>query len=307
MPREVWVRFPDKEAFLSREKELYEILDAFDGKDETFFDGISRIHFGGSRRDGGCLRVDFGAIFTADAVCLEYFTPHEPTADIFENHPPVNSEYSTDLGNWHVTTALPETILREESAEAVVDGFNNIVAVDGNRMKVTYSIDNAIRYFRMPVPPDRIHKIALIKDGEEIPLSAPHANNLLPLGREVCYTKEATITLTPGDYKDGRYLSVCLEGFHGAEGAYAVLEMDGSYRGAPDRAPSYVANPWEFLAAFSQNCEGFYTYYFPVTADMVGKPITVRILGLDSEHRDYGVRIFLCDPNDDLPGIIVDL
>jgi hypothetical protein len=40
---------------------------------------------------------------------------------------------------------------------------------------------------------------------------------------------------------------------------------------------------------------------------MVGKPITVRILGLDSEHRDYGVRIFLCDPNDDLPGIIVDL
>ena len=35
MPREVWVRFPDKEAFLSREKELYEILDSFDGKDET--------------------------------------------------------------------------------------------------------------------------------------------------------------------------------------------------------------------------------------------------------------------------------
>lgn len=35
MPREVWVRFPDKDAFLSKEKELYDILDSFDGKDDT--------------------------------------------------------------------------------------------------------------------------------------------------------------------------------------------------------------------------------------------------------------------------------
>ncbi|MBQ9767368.1 MAG: DNA polymerase III subunit alpha [Lachnospiraceae bacterium] len=35
MPREVWVRFPDKETFLQREAELYGILDSFDGKDET--------------------------------------------------------------------------------------------------------------------------------------------------------------------------------------------------------------------------------------------------------------------------------
>ena len=35
MPREVWVRFSGKEDFLKNEKELYEILDSFDGKDET--------------------------------------------------------------------------------------------------------------------------------------------------------------------------------------------------------------------------------------------------------------------------------
>lgn len=35
MPREVWVRFPDKEAFLAKEQELYAILDAFDGKEEA--------------------------------------------------------------------------------------------------------------------------------------------------------------------------------------------------------------------------------------------------------------------------------
>lgn len=35
MPREIWVRFPDKETFLQREQELYAILNSFDGKDET--------------------------------------------------------------------------------------------------------------------------------------------------------------------------------------------------------------------------------------------------------------------------------
>lgn len=35
MPREVWVRFQDKETFLQREEELYGILDSFDGKDEA--------------------------------------------------------------------------------------------------------------------------------------------------------------------------------------------------------------------------------------------------------------------------------
>jgi len=33
MPREVWVKFPDKETFMRQESVLYEILDAFDGKD----------------------------------------------------------------------------------------------------------------------------------------------------------------------------------------------------------------------------------------------------------------------------------
>ena len=35
MPRELWIRFPDKDSFLKREQELYEILDAYDGTDET--------------------------------------------------------------------------------------------------------------------------------------------------------------------------------------------------------------------------------------------------------------------------------
>ncbi|MDD5900408.1 MAG: DNA polymerase III subunit alpha [Lachnospiraceae bacterium] len=35
IPREIWIRFPDKEAFLKQEEELYRILNSYDGKEET--------------------------------------------------------------------------------------------------------------------------------------------------------------------------------------------------------------------------------------------------------------------------------
>lgn len=35
LPREVWVKFASKEEFLSKEQQLYDIVDAFDGNDET--------------------------------------------------------------------------------------------------------------------------------------------------------------------------------------------------------------------------------------------------------------------------------
>ncbi len=280
---------------------------AFDGNEDTFFDGISRIHFGGARRDGGCLRVDFGDRYEADSVVFEYFSPTEVTHHILENEPPAWCEYSTDLSEWQRAAALPVTVLRAETAEAVVEDFHNIASVKGNRMTVTYPITDAIRFLRMPCPIDRIYKIALLRDGCEIPLRAPRANNLLPAGRDVRYSKELTVTIAHEDYRDGCYLSVCLEGIHGPEGAYAVLEVDGTYIGAPDRAPSYVANPWEFLAAYAQNCEAYYTYFFPLRSEMLDKPVTVRILGMDNAKKDYGIRVFLCDANRNLDGIILDL
>jgi hypothetical protein len=67
-----------------------------------------------------------------------------------------------------------------------------------------------------------------------------------------------------------------LPGQHGKEGAYAALRVAGKLVGAPDRAVSYPANPWE---ASSADVDRNYTYYMPATPDMVGKEIEVVVLG----------------------------
>ncbi|MBQ4064598.1 MAG: hypothetical protein IJD10_00710 [Clostridia bacterium] len=278
---------------------------AFDGKDDTFFDGCSKSIYGGFRRDGGCLRVDFGDTYEADAVLFEYFDPDVALKGLPKQELPAVCDYSNDLLTWKDTRVASASVLREETAEAVVEDVHNIATVPGRRMMATYPVEGAIRYFRMPRPLDRIHKIALVKDGREIPLTAPHANNLQPCGRKVTYVKELSVSVKPEDYRRGCYLAVCLEGQHSAEGAYAVLELDGQYQGAPDRAPGYVTNPWEFISAYAQNCDHHYTYYFPISPAMCGKDMTVRILGLDCDQRDYGVRVYLCDGNVELDGVIL--
>ena len=76
----------------------------------------------------------------------------------------------------------------------------------------------------------------------------------------------------------GGYLCVALNGRHGTEGAYAAIRTAGGHLiGAPDRATSYPSNPWEFPNTKRQNN---YTYYFPVTPEMVGQDLDVVVLGV---------------------------
>jgi hypothetical protein len=75
----------------------------------------------------------------------------------------------------------------------------------------------------------------------------------------------------------GVYLCVAINGKHGIEGAYAALRTsDGRYLGAPDRATSFPCNPWE---GASCKRDSNYTYYFPVTPEMIGKDLEVVVLG----------------------------
>ncbi|MBR5367424.1 MAG: hypothetical protein IK132_14360 [Clostridia bacterium] len=274
---------------------------AFDGDPATFFDGTSKSFYGNYRMNGGCLRVDFGGVLDADAVTVEFFDPIEtivhrtrtggrytiPQQDI-----PPHGDVSTDLANWR--TAFLEEIVNGPEAEEdfLVDGVHNIIRGRGRHRTAVYAARGGIRYFRLPIPPERIYKIAVVKDGIEVPLPAPHANNLLPAGRTVKYAKEIAVTVSPDDFRPGCFLAVGLEGEHGVEGAYAVLDTGNGLLAAFDRAPGYLSNVWECV---SRKVDRYYTYYFALTPELCGKPLTVRILGLDDARRDYGVSVHLCD------------
>lgn len=276
---------------------------AFDGKNDTFFDGISRLFFldEGFRIDGGCLRVDFGDVFDADEVYVEFFdsdvTETGYHATVASQIIPPLCDFSSDMNAWSDAPLGKEDTLYKETKEVIISNLHSFKTVSGRRRFATYSLCGAVRYFRMPTPVDRIYKIALLKDGREIALKNPRANNLMPYGRKVSYCKETAVKISKEDFREGCFLSVCLEGVHGIEGAYAVLEVDGEYKGAPDRAPGYSTNAWECYAARSYSQDHHYTYYFPVSEDMCEKNITVRILGLDEKFKNWAVRVFLCDRN----------
>ncbi len=286
---------------------------AFDGKEDTYFDGISKIGFwnNGFRHDGGCLRVDFGAEYDADYILFEYFDTTEPEegycCTLTDQTVPPRCDHSTDLLNW-TNTAIDEVKkLRREKKKVIVQHINNLKDKDGYRKTVTYPIGKKVRYFRMPCPLDHIFKIALIKDGKEIELRAPRANNLLPYGKKVCYAKELSVNISDCEDIENYYLSVGLEGTHGAEGAFAILELEGEYIAAPDRSPGYGTNPWECYAHMSDEQDHHYTYYFPLQRCMLEKNITVRIIGTDETNKDYSVRVFLCHNNSEPEGIVAEI
>ena len=297
---------------------------AFDGKDDTYFDGLSKTFFYGQMRlDGGCLRVDFGKEYDADYVMIEFFDldetlirPYKVPAWITWGIPPfrldpqeipAKCDYSADLREWKDSYLDEIKNLYSCTQDVLVHDVHNIIQVDGRRRAVYYPVKEAIRYFRMAKPLDRIFKIALIKDGCEIALECPTANNLLPYKADVKFAKEVSVRVEESDFRDGCYLAVGLEGEHGHEGAYVVLECDGKFIGCPERAPSFGSNIWECWVHFAREMPKNHTFYFDVTPEMAGKDITVRVLGVDGEHRDYGVSVHLCDKNRELDGFIAEI
>ena len=111
--------------------------------------------------------------------------------------------------------------------------------------------------------------------------------------RPVIGAQKVTVKVDRADWVPGSYLSVALEGKHGVEGAYAAVEMEGSAIGAPDRAPSYLGNVWESRIVFMDH---HYTYYIPVTEQMLDRELTVWVMQVDPENTDYISDVYLCPP-----------
>lgn len=283
---------------------------AFDGREDTFFDGLSKTAFGGLRVKGGCLRVDFGRTLDADAVVLDYFDTDEPTAEIRPQVVPECVEISADRRCWRESGSADIAVLREQETLPVVKTrVDTLYTVQGRRCRVTYPLDGAIRYLRMAEPLDRIYRIALMKDGQMLETPAARASNLLPHAGclPVIGCQKTSLRIPPEEWREGCYLAVALEGVHGVEGAFATLSVEGPAEstlvGAPSRAPSYPVNPWE---GQTRRVDRFYTYYIPVTQEMTGRELTVWLLLCDPEHMDFHADIYLCDTPDRGEGLMQD-
>lgn len=271
---------------------------AFDGREDTFFDGGSKVFYGGQMRESGaCLRVDFGADHYADKVVIEYFRSDRDTPEVKVQSAYPVGDWSVDLAVWNRTALAGEEEICRYGQEVVVNDVHNIVTVPGAKIRAEYPIGGRIRYLRIREPLDRIYKIALVKDGAEIPLDGPKLLFALPhyRDRKIFGARRVRVRIDRENLTPGAYLSIGIDGEHGEEGIYAVAEIEGRELGCPERASSYPAMAWECGVCDSDRG---YTYYLPVTKEMTDRVVNVYLLEFSEKATECAPSVYLCSPRD---------
>ncbi len=230
--------------------------------DRYLFDGDPTTSFYPSRRWGidprinpeAPLRLDFGEVLHPEAV--ELVIPDQYSLqDMFEGEGGTRAQVSADLKTW---TTIP------------------FIHGEISRIRIPQGL--GVRYVRIPRFSYRISEVNAYADGRSLPREKWRASNLFGAFSQMNFRKAWSGTIRVEEAVKGGYLCVGLNGRHGAEGAYAALRTAaGRLIGAPDRATSYPSNPWEFP---NTKRERNYTYYFPLTPELIGQELEVVVLGV---------------------------
>ncbi len=234
--------------------------------DRNLFDGDLKTGFWPTKRyqtERGCFRLDLGEILHIDE--LRLFVP-----DVFSLLPLLPDEgnlveVSTDLKSWESITYLTAT-------------------------EISIVIDKPVRYLRFRNFPQQITEIEGITDGKKLDRTKWRASNLFAYSSDKKAQKVWKSTVVLDEVPEGSYLCIAVNGKHGKEGAYAAAKIDGELLGAPDRAPSYLCNPWE---SFNARQDKNYTYYIPLNNEYIGKKIDVLVMGYDKENLDYNPELWI--------------
>ncbi|MBE6723733.1 MAG: hypothetical protein E7576_00845 [Ruminococcaceae bacterium] len=266
---------------------------AFDGRSDTFFDGMSRTYAGGLRIMGGCLRVDFGGFYDCDAVEIDCFAAETPTREVPAVRIPHKGEYSRAFSGWK-ESGEAEIEAKDEDfvSPAVRFSVHSIDEVKGSLLTVRYAV-GPLRRFRLAEPMDRIYAVRLMKDGHPLTLLSPKISNLEPhpSKQSVAAVKRLSLDL-PKRLADGDYLALAVEGKHGWESVLCAAEFEGrDPAGFPERAPAYQSNVWEHLVT---RRDANHTFYLPLSPEDAGCRVTLTALFCDPEHTDARCDVWLC-------------
>ncbi len=216
------------------------------------------------RVQGGCLRLDLGKIQDLDL--LSVTVPDSYSLQPLLEDEAYHVDVSTDLATW-----------------------TRISFLAGTTMEIP--VGAPVRYVRFRHFPDRVTEIRGFKDGEALERKDWRASNLFaPSSRKKpvqAWSQEVTLN----EWVPGSTLCIAIHGKHGVEGAYAALRFEEEQPvGCPDRAPSFPSNTWEYVNA---KRDSGYTYYIPVTQEMIGRPFEAFVLGYDKNHVDLKPAIWI--------------
>ena len=222
----------------------------FDGRMDTRFNQATTLgSWGAKPKNGGALRVDFGAPIRLDRLVLRGDGIQWPKGIEVE----YTAEVSPDLRAWKVAKL-------SRSHDAITANI---------------SADGPVRYFRMDVVPGPLAEIEGYQDSKALDRTHWRASNLFSPYAKAPASAAWSLSVKLDDVMPGSYLAIPLPGRHKPEGAFAAVRLGGRFLGAPSRAVSYNCNIWE---APVQVADGNYTYFVPLTPDVAGKQMDVVVL-----------------------------
>lgn len=234
--------------------------------DRNLFDGDIKTGFWPTKRyktDRGAFRLDLGEVQMVDELLIT-------VPDVFSLLPmkPGEGQYfevSTDMKNWEQLSYMAGTDIR-------------------------VPIGKPVRYLRFRSFPQQVTEIEGVTSGRKLDRTNWKASNLFAHPRSKKAQKVWKSTIVLDEVAEGSYLCVALNGTHGKEGAYVAAKIDGELLGAPDRAPSYLSNPWE---SYNSRKDKNYTYYIPVKEEYKGKSLEVFVFGYDKENLDFKSELWI--------------
>ena len=218
---------------------------------------------GGNLVKGGCFRLDLADVHEVDTIRIK-------VGSYYGLYPCYKAEglrvyTSDDLHSWREITVLTDTLIE--------------IPVNG-----------PLRYLKIPSAPEQLCEVEVWQQGKQLDSTLFRASNLMADGRKMTCVAAWKARLTLTDAPERAYLCVAINGKHGNEGAYAALKVSGRYVGAPSRATSYPANTFENSVVKTDNN---YTYFFPVTDDMLGQEMEVVVMAYDANNRNLMPKIYL--------------
>lgn len=290
-------------------KEIKDARDAFFGQDTFVYRGIwDRFMFDG-RRDtffmastieadqrigGGALRIDAGTIVDADELKLTFLMEKGESLEM------LLASAGETCGTFRYLEIAGIENEGEEKCRFVPKTVPEITDIDVSRVTVTFRLGMPARYFRIYGAPVRICDAQLFKAGKPLPRDGYRASNLFaPYFMLPCHIFH-TGTVHIDRYPEGAKICVALEGRHGVDAAYALIETpDGKYIGAPDKAPSFPANQFEHFIARTQANN---TFYFPIKPEYEGMDIKVHVMGMRNGFGLFKASVYVAE-GDTLPFI----
>ncbi len=275
----------------------------FDKNTNTVYDTKSRLYYGGSRIEGGCLRVNFGGVKIADKIEIEFFSSSDiDNVNFAEQTVKDNAEVSLDLSSWEKLPLISvETVCNQtQPYYCVEDGA--YYEANGVRMKAVFKVlSNKVAYLKIPEPVDKIYSIKLFNGFDELELNSAYVNNLFAVYeskecKEMLYGK-----FVMNSFPTYPYLSVACEGKTGCENVYCVARVEGRYYSFPSRAPSYPSNTFECVVS---KTERNYTFYLPLDKAWENKEIEIFALFASNSVK---TNVYLCDANGKREGLILEV